>query len=58
MCDVKYVNQECECLCFSGQVHIIASDRDESSEDEFNAPLSPPKIVLNPNTDVLDVSQQ
>lgn len=40
-------------------MHIIASDRDDSSEDEnmlITAPFTLPKTVPNPNTDSLDVS--
>jgi hypothetical protein len=41
---------------FSGQVHIISSDRDDS-EDEFVAAASPPRMMdLRPNTKELDVS--
>jgi hypothetical protein len=40
---------------FSGQVHIIASDRDDS-DDEFVAAASPPRMMdLPPNTKELDV---
>lgn len=44
-------------LIRSGQVHIIASDRDDSSDDEIIPPPSPPKVPLNPNTDALDKSE-
>jgi hypothetical protein len=41
---------------FSGQVHIIASDRGDN-EDEFVAAASPPRMMdLPPNTKELDVS--
>jgi hypothetical protein len=40
---------------FSGQVHIISSDRDDS-EDEFVAAASPPRMMDSPpNTKELDV---
>jgi len=49
-------------ICFSGQVHIIAADRDDSGEeDEHFAPdltSRPPRMAsYTPQTDVLDVSQ-
>lgn len=39
---------------FSGQVHIIASDHDDSDE-EYAANVQPPKIMSLPNTSRLDV---
>lgn len=40
---------------FSGQVHIISSNRDDS-EDEFVAAASPPRMMDSPpNTKELDV---
>ena len=42
---------------FSGQVHIISSDRDDS-DDEFVAAARPPRMTdLQPNTKELDVSE-
>jgi hypothetical protein len=41
---------------FSGEVHIITTDRDDS-EDEFMVAASPPRMKdLRPNTTELDVS--
>lgn len=42
-------------IFFSGQVHIISSDRDES-DDDFVAAASPPRCEMKPNTKELDVS--